>query len=123
MKNTLFALLLTSFSFGISAQEKALISTEAIAKCKSQGVFELVIPTTVTQDMIAESAAKYTTYFTVDFDKKSHAIAIKLTKNEEMNKRVITRFLMSVGLENVTIMDKQVRVDELYDLHLKSETK
>lgn len=123
MKNTFFTLLLLLFSIGVSAQDKAAISTEAIAKGKSQGVFEFVVPNSVDEAQVAEAAAYYPDYFTVDFDKKKHIVTIKLTKNEEMNKHVIQRFLLSINLEYITIENKQVRVDQLYDAHLKSEVK
>jgi hypothetical protein len=119
MKKILLVLVVVLAAFAASAQKSASLSAKALETGKSSGTFLFVLPSDVTSQQIDEVKGYYKDYFSVNFDQAKHEATLVLTANETMNKRVILRFLSSIGVRTVNVDGVEKTLDVFYDTNLK----
>lgn len=97
-----FGLLLTAFTYGQTVtfndagpNYNKLTTTE----------FNFSLDATYTDQGIVDASAYYTDYFTItpQTTATGHDINIKLVEDTEINRRIITRFFMTLGTQEITV--------------------
>jgi len=119
MKKILLVLVVVLTALAASAQKSASLSAKALETGKTSGTFLFVLPSDVTSQQVDEVKGYYKDYFSVNFDQAKHEATLVLTANEIMNKRVILRFLSSLGVRNVNVGGVEKTLDVFYDTDLK----
>lgn len=119
MKKILLALVVVLAVFAASAQKSASITAKALESGKTSGTYVLVLPADITTQQVDDVKGYYKDYFTVNFNQMKHEATIVLTANEPMNKRVILRFLSSLGMRSVNVDGTEKTLEEFYDGYLK----
>lgn len=119
MKKILLALVVMLATFAASAQKSASLSAKALESGKSTGTYVFVMPSDLTAAKVDEVKGYYKQYFTVDYNQVKHEATVVLLENKEMNKRVILRFLSSVGTRTVNVDGKDKTLEEFFDNDLK----
>lgn len=119
MKKILFALVVTLMAFAASAQKSASVTAKALETGKSSGKYVMTLSSDITSAKVDEVKGYYTDYFTVSYDQVKHEATIALTANEPMNKRVILRFLSSLGMRTVNVDGSEKTLEDFYDGYLK----
>jgi hypothetical protein len=119
MKKILLALVVMLATFAASAQKSASVSAKALESGKSTGTFVFVLPADVTAKQVDDVKGYYKDYFTVSYNELKHEATVVLTANEAMNKRVILRFLSSVGARTVSVDGSEKTLEDFYDMYLK----
>lgn len=122
---TLFYTFLMVVGFGSAtfAQEKSTVaigpSSADITSGKQSGKFMFIMPQGTTAEDVAHTTKYYTNYFTVDFKESSREAKITLVTNDERSRAVITRFLISNGVQEVNIGGTTVPVGDLFEKYLR----
>lgn len=119
MKKILLVLVVVLAGFAASAQKSAAVSSKSLETGKSTGKYLFAFPADITAKQVDDVKAYYKDYFTVGFNEMKHEATVTLTKNEEMNRRVILRFLSSLGMRNVNVEGTEKTLDEFYENNLK----
>ena len=119
MKKILLILTVVLSSLAASAQESATSTAVSLNKGKSSGVFEFVLPATVTTEQVEKVQTHYTHYFTVAFDQNTHQATLTMTKNEPINRRVMHRFLASLNVQTIKVDAQEYTFDALFDKYLQ----
>lgn len=118
MKKILFALALVFGAFTANAQLKASTTAVSLQEGMSTMNYSFTMPNEASEEQINKVKDYYKNYFTVAYDSKSHVAKIHLTENKEMNRKVIQRFLMSSGVQTVTVDGKDMTVPNMYEQYL-----
>lgn len=119
MKKLLLVFAVLSIGLSASAQKLAAASQESLKASRTSGTYQLQLPGQVTSDDVNGVKGYYTDYFVVNYNEQSHQATFTLTKKEDMNRRVIMRFLKSVGAEGVRVNATNYTIEEFYDTFLK----
>ncbi len=122
-KLLLTAVLFLGLTFSLSAQDKsknASVHTKAeVLQSKMSGIYLFTMPQGTTEATVKQSANYYTNYFTVSFDASSHVAKITMLNNDEKSRHIICRFLISSGVDKVTMEGSEFTVDEFYNAYIK----
>jgi hypothetical protein len=94
-------------------------SSKELTTSKQTGSYTFVLPAGLSQDQVAKNALYYDVYFTVEYSEKTSVAKIKLIKNNEISRLVITRFLLVNGAQSVKVDGKIVSMDVFFTKHLK----
>lgn len=119
MKKILLVLVVVLAGFAASAQKSAAVSSKALETGKTTGKYLFVLPADITSKQVDDVKGYYKDYFTINFNEMKHEATVVLSKNEEMNRRVILRFLSSLGMRTVTVEGTDRTLDEFYENNLK----
>lgn len=124
MKTICLAILaIFSISTLASAQETSVSavaqSSQELTASKKTGSYTFVLPAGLSQEQVAKNALYYDVYFTVDYSEKTSVAKIKLIENNEINRRIITRFLLVNGAQSVKVDGKTESMDMFFTNHLK----
>jgi hypothetical protein len=124
MKKIALLVLLSFFGLQLNAQEevsyKAKVeSMDKIIKSRNTGIYEFQFPTSMNADEISKNAAYYTQYFTVDHDKSTGKVIIKMVENNERNRMVINRFFVSNRVREVVMEGTTYSFEKFYEDFLK----
>lgn len=92
---------------------------EEFVEAKEAGVFEFILPSVVTEEQVQKSAKFYVKYFTVAFDSSSDKAVIKMVKNDEGSRNVLTRFFVSLGVSHIEMDGKMIVLDDFRADYLK----
>jgi hypothetical protein len=114
----IFCISTLSFSQETSVSAVAQSSTELVAS-KKTGSYTFVLPAGLSQEQVAKNALYYDVYFTVEYSEKTSVAKIKLIDNNEIGRRVITRFLLVNGAQSVKVDGKTESMDVFFTNHLK----
>lgn len=81
---------------------------------KTSGIFNFTFDSSYSIEEINKTANYYTNYFTVSPVKTETAITVKisLADDNEMARRVITRFFVSLEIKTINVNGKDVVLDE-----------
>lgn len=93
-------------------------SESVLQKSKSSGLYEFQFPTSLDKATVEKNAAFYTDYFSVQFDDKTKIAKLKMNENNEINRRVILRFLLSNNIKEINLDGKIESVEVFYKNHL-----
>ena len=94
-------------------------SSKELTTSKLTGTYTFVLPAGLSQEQVAKNALYYDVYFTVEYSEKTNTAKIKLIKNNEISRLVITRFLLVNGAQSVKVDGKIVTMDVFFTKHLK----
>ena len=124
MKTICLAILaIFSISTQTFAQETSVSavaqSSKELETSKQTGSYTFVLPAGLSQDQVAKNALYYDVYFTVEYSEKTNTAKIKLIKNNETSRLVITRFLLVNGAQSVKVDGKVESMDVFFTNHLK----
>lgn len=120
MKNLFTILTVLIFAIGSYAQTaKVEGDLDSFKKSLSEKVVEFTMPEKTTAEEVSKSAQYYTDYFTVDYKEGAQLVTIRLVDQDEMARRVITRFLLSTGVRTVEFAGKDYTIMEFYNDFLK----
>ncbi len=103
-------LTLATFANGVVTYSDA----NTAEKSKSEGVFHFSFDSEFTQDQIDKAAKYYTSYFTVTptVTTEGFNVAIKLVEDNEMSRRVITRFFVTLDVNAVNVNGTPIKIDD-----------
>lgn len=93
-------------------------SESVLQKSKSSGLYEFQFPTSLDKATVEKNAAFYKDYFSVQFDDKTKIAKLKMNENNEINRRVILRFLLSNNIKEINLDGKIESVEVFYKNHL-----
>lgn len=85
---------------------------------KKAGKFEFQLPATVTAETVKKSANYYTQYFTVDFNEKTRKAVITMVQNDEQARHVIVRFMISSGIDSISMGGTVYTLDDFWKKHI-----
>ena len=94
-------------------------SSKELKASKLSGTYTFVLPEGLSQDQVAKNALYYDVYFTLEYSEKTSVAKIKLIDNNEIGRRVITRFLLVNGAQFVKVDGKVESMDVFFTNHLK----
>ena len=116
-----FTLLLGFAVVGFAQDRAAIAKTEGkleLIKSKESGEYAFVLPSNVTEEAVEKNSKYYTEYFTVNFDDGSKEVEITMISEEDIATKVIGRFLISCGVQEVEIDGASLPVTDFIDKHL-----
>jgi hypothetical protein len=123
MKKILTLVLIAFLGGTVSAQDtptKAKIeNAEKFAAGKEKGNYVFQLPGSITAEQVTKAASYYTQYFTVNFDAKSNSAKITMLKNDDVSKHVIVRFLVSVGVKEISMSGKDYDVETFFQDYIR----
>lgn len=120
MKKIFTILTVLIFAIGSYAQTAKVDGDLAsFKKSLADKVVAFTMPEKTTTEEVKKSAQYYTDYFTVDYKEESQLVTIRLVDQDEMARRVITRFLLSTGVRTVEFEGKDYTIMEFYNDFLK----
>jgi hypothetical protein len=121
MKSILFVILFVSTS--VFAQDKVFLATvensSEFNSLKEKGEFNFIVSKQMTKEMVEKNAAYYAKSFTVELDEKKHLLKIKMLENNENNRHIMNRFLITSKISQIDMEGKSYKVDEFYQKHTK----
>lgn len=103
-------LTISTFANGIVTYSDAATAD----KSKTTGVFNFSFDSNYLVEDITKTANYYTNYFTVSPVKSENGISVKisLVDDNEMARRVITRFFVSLEVKTISVNGKDILIDE-----------
>ena len=124
MKTICLAILaIFSISTVTFAQETSVFavaqSSKDLAASKQSGSYTFTLPVGLSQDQVAKNALYYDVYFTVEYSEKTSEAKINLIENNEISRRIITRFLLVNGAQSVKLDGKIQSMDVFFTNYLK----
>lgn len=119
MKKIFLALVVVLSAFAASAQKSASISSELIETGNTKGKYVFTLAPDVTAAQVDKVKGYYTTYFTVNYSESKHEATITVTNDDEMSRRVILRFLSSLGMNTVNVDGTDKPLDKFYEENLR----
>lgn len=83
-------------------------------------VFHFNLDQSITEAAIDDAASYYTDYFTVvsTASNNGHDVAITLVQDDEMSRKVIHRFLVTLQIQNVNVGGSDVPVTDFMDTYI-----
>jgi hypothetical protein len=83
-------------------------------KAKTEGVFNFKFDTSFKLEDINKTAKYYTSYFTVKPVKVDDGFNVKisLVDDNEMARRVVTRFFVSLNVKEIMVNEKPIPIDD-----------
>ncbi|MEY3199520.1 MAG: hypothetical protein RJA13_1478 [Bacteroidota bacterium] len=94
-------------------------SSKELKASKLSGTYTFVLPEGLSQEQVTKNALYYDVYFTVEYSEKTNTAKIKLIKNNETSRLVITRFLLVNGAQSVKVDGKMESMSVFFTKHLK----
>jgi hypothetical protein len=108
----LFGLFLTvsTFANGIVTYSDATTASNS----KTIGVFNFSFDSSYSMEDITKTAKYYTNYFSVVPNQSDNSISVKisLVEDNEMARRVITRFFVSLDVKSINVNGTEVQIEE-----------
>lgn len=121
MKNLLLVLILISASYStIDAQVYAVAATPTeFAKQKESGKFTFRFGSDVLPENVLSNADNFKDFFACQFDGGTYVGTFTLTENKEMNRLMLGRYLIGLGIEVIEYDGQQTAVTTFTTDHLK----
>ena len=120
MKKIITLIAMMVFTLGAFAQIAKVEGDKDLLKSnldKNKVIF--VMPSDIVSENIDKSAQYYTDYFTVDFNNESKVTKILMVTENESDRRVIVRFLLSVGVRTIEFDGQDYTIMEFYSSFLE----
>ncbi len=108
--------ILSMISFG---QKTATIAQESLLNGKKSNSYVFGMPADITAAQVDGVKGYYKTYFTATLNEKTHELTVVLSSNEESNKRVINRMMVSLDVRSFSVNGKEMDFENLFQNHLK----
>lgn len=113
-----FGLMIGAMSFG----QSAITFTEEISTYDKATTteFHFNLDQTITASAINENAAYYTDYFSVasTANNGGHDIVITLVQDDEMSRKVIQRFFVSLQVQAINVDGNDVQMTDFMDTYI-----
>ncbi|MBU2019618.1 MAG: hypothetical protein KJ941_08230 [Bacteroidetes bacterium] len=115
----LVALLLTSFlSFG---QKRVVVSqpvNELVNVQLPSGTFTFEMPKDITSVQVEESAAYYTMYFSIQYNRETGVVQAKMEANDAKSRHILMRFFVTLGLFDIDVNGTIMPLEDYYQMYL-----
>ena len=123
MMKKLFYLLPLFICFtSISQKEKVFTVTSEkteLIQNKLDGKFSFILPKSTTTEEVERNSSFYKLYFSVSFNESTKEAIVKMEKNDEKSRHIISRFLTSFGIEAIQTDGSLYSLEEFYTTFLK----
>jgi hypothetical protein len=111
---------LSTVSFAQDASNSATAQSKTqLTSAKQSGVYTFVMPATLTAEDVTKNSKYYVQYFTTEFNASTKEVKLKMNSNDELGRRVITRFLASCGVQNVIVDGNSMITEDFFNTYLK----
>lgn len=120
MKNLflLSIIMLTSaVAFGQTAKVDG--NRETLKSAVEAGVFEILMPDSVSEEDVEKNKGYYTDYFSVSYNTANRLATIEMLDNSPKGRRVITRLLLSLGVKEVNVDGENYSLNDFYNKFLQ----
>ena len=110
-------LLLTAFTYG---QTVTFNDAGANYNKATTTEFNFSLDNTYTNQSISDASTYYTDYFTIvpTATTGGHDINIKLIEDTEINRRIITRFFLTLGAQEITVNGSALTTDDFMQTYI-----
>lgn len=111
-------LTISTFANGIVTYSDAATAAES----KTSGVFNFSFDSNYTIEDITKTANYYTNYFTVTPTTSENGIDVKisLASDNEMARRVVTRFFVSLEIQSINVNGTEIKLDDFIETYIMS---
>jgi Zn-dependent alcohol dehydrogenase len=111
---------LSTVSYAQDASNSATAQTKTqLASAKEIGVYTFVMPAALTAEEVSKNSKYYVHYFTTEFNASTKEVKLKMNANDELGRKVITRFLASCGVQNVIVEGKSMITEDFFNTYMK----
>lgn len=111
---------LSTVSFAQDASNSATAQTKTqLASAKESGVYTFFMPAALTAEEVTKNSKYYVHYFTTEFNVSTKEVKLKMNANDELGRKVITRFLASCGVQNVIVDGKSMITEDFFNTYMK----
>ncbi|HIP36443.1 MAG TPA: hypothetical protein EYG85_06280 [Crocinitomix sp.] len=95
-------------------------SAESAEKSKTEGVFSFSFNSEFSKEEITKAAKYYTSYFTVAVNSSIQGVdvTIKLVDDNEMARRVITRFFVTLEVKEIVVNGKSIMLEDFISTYV-----
>jgi len=125
MKKLLTMCLLILAGGMVNAQESKPVakveSAQKLTEFRKAGKYEFELPATASAEEVKKTAAYYTQYFAVAFDDKTKKATLTLTANENINRQVMERFLISNQVREIQLDGETYKVQDFFNKFVKEK--
>lgn len=90
-----------------------------LTESKKNGIYIFYFHESITKEKIMTAANYYPDYFSYSINEKENSVKVQLVENTEINRRIITRFLVSVGLQKIEVDKNELFIHEFFESYLK----
>lgn len=119
MKKLILITAVVFSAFFAAAQQTATVSSANLTKGKTSGTYVFTLPDAITNEQVEKVKGYYKDYFSVNFDAAKHTATIGLVKNEEVNKRVVNRFMVSLDIRTFAVDGNNLDFDTVFEKYMK----
>lgn len=115
--STFLFLFVAAFSFAQTLSVPG--DAAALQRSKKSGIYQFTVSGLQLAD-VQKHNGTYTRYFTVSEAEKDGqlVIGIKMLNNDSNSRRIIHRYLVTIGVTKVILGGKEITVDELIEKHI-----
>lgn len=92
---------------------------EALRVSKTNGIYEFVLPESVSEDDVQKNSKYYELYFTPVFNSNSHVVKIELKDDSDKARYTVARFLSACGVQEVLVDGKNYTISQFIETYLK----
>lgn len=119
MKKLIMIFVVAVLSFAINAQTAVFTgNASSITSNVDDGMFEIEMPASVNKDASDKVVGYYSDYFTVNYNETSNVVKIDMVDNSSLGRRVITRYLLSLGIKSVELDGEKYTINDFYSTYL-----
>jgi hypothetical protein len=106
---------LASVSFGQDNTNTATSQSKSqLVTAKETGIFSFVLPEAITNEDVVKNSKFYVHYFTTEFNDKTKEVKIKMIENNELNRHIMVRFLVSCGIQYIILEGNSFLTQEYF---------
>lgn len=115
----LVSILLLTAVFTFSQTAKVDGNRETLKTAVETGVFEIYMPSSVSEEDVEKNKGYYTDYFSVSYEAAGQLATIEMIDNSAKGRRVITRLLLSLSVKEVSVDGKNYSLNDFYNTFLQ----
>lgn len=117
---TLIAMIgFATMSFAQEATNTAQAADKSeLSSSKESGHYDFIFPSSVTVESIEKNAENYKAMFSVTFDEATHELTMVMVENTAMNRKIMTRMMMSCGVHYIKVNGETLNMNEFALAHL-----
>ena len=98
-----------SFAQGLTNTAQ-VVADSALMLSKETGEYSFVFPENTTLEMVIKNAKNYKDMFSVEFNETTHEVKMSLVENTPMNRKIMTRMMISCGVQYVRVNGKDIEL-------------
>ena len=103
-----------SFSFSQASTTFRSPDVEQLEKSKSAGVFNFVLPSSVTADEVNTYSLNYTDYFIVKFNEETNEMTVVMKDNTRANREIMIRLMVALELRSIMVGTEEYKIQDYF---------